>query len=267
VARKKAAAAPSEGAEETMRTAAFVLASFAIAATAWAQQSDHPAPAAAAAAPKAPFVVPAGETRLEVLLNSSAAYLGCNILWEARELGGADVEPVRLQKALSTDRDGCLEFLAASLHRTGFALTWASEKTNTLEAINLRGARAREVSGRAQTRTADEVLANASLAMPVTTTVPLKHINPTIATNALRPFFASTGGATGCSLTLGSTGGNCMVVSGMGTQVAAAIRLLRETDQPRAEPPPPSEAQRRIDELEKRVQALEAKLAALGAGK
>ena len=33
--------------------------------------------------------------------------------------------------------------------------------------------------------------------VPILTTVPLKNINATIATNALRPFFASTGSPQG----------------------------------------------------------------------
>ena len=53
-----------------------------------------------------------------------------------------------------------------------------------------------------------------------------------MATNSLRPFFASTG-QVGAPLTLGNVGNNrAMLLQGFTDQVAAAIRLLRTVDVP-----------------------------------
>jgi hypothetical protein len=227
-----------------------------------------PAPAPAKATDKqsgaGTFTVEAGEIALPALIDRAAACLGCNILWNAGELTG-QTPPLRLQHAVTTDRDGCLEFLASSLYRANFALTRADARNGTLEAIFLGGPRGREVTARAETRTVEQVLAQPSLCMPVTATVPLQHINATIATNALRPFFASTGApSAGATLTLGNVGAmNAMLLSGMQDKVAQAIGMLREVDKP---PPMPAEnvpmdAAKRIEELERRVKVLEDKLA------
>jgi hypothetical protein len=114
-------------------------------------------------------------------------------------------------------------------------------------------------------RSVDEVLARPDLKLPVLVMVPLKHINATIATNALRPFFASTGApGGGGTLTLGNVGNSsAMLLTGMQDQVAQAIRLIRGCDVP----PPPEQMEQaansgeRIQQLERRVKALEDKLA------
>lgn len=212
-------------------------------------------------APKAPFVVEAGEVAIPALVDRCAAHLACNILWDPRELVGTGAPPLRLQQRVETDRDGCLEFLAEHLHRAGFALTWANEKNRTLEAIAMHGPRGREVLARAAVRSEQDVLARPTLRMPVAVTLPLQHINAVMATNALRPYFASTAG-TASSLTLGVLGDSgSLVLSGMQDQVAQAIRLLREADKPRAGAPAPADITKRLEELERRVQALEARLA------
>jgi hypothetical protein len=236
-----------------MKTLALLPSLLAIACAGTSQQDPRPQP-------KEPFVVEAGEIALPALIDRCAAYLDVNLVWPQAEVGAA--APVRLQKAISTDRDGCLDFLADALYRNGLALTWANERLRIMEAIAMHGPRGREVTSRATTRTEAEVLARPWLRMPVTVTLPLQHINATIATNALRPFFASTGAPqAGSSLTIGNVG-NCaaMIVSGMQDQVAQAIRVVRECDlpaKPEAEMP---QAQQRFAAIEKRLEALEAKL-------
>jgi hypothetical protein len=230
-----------------------------------------PAAAAVASAATAPqqsgsgtFTVEAGEIALPALIDRAAACLGCNIVWNPNELTAQRLS-VRLQTAVTTDRDGCLEFLASSLQRANFALTRADARHGTLEVIDMGGPRGREVTARAETRTVEQVLAQPTLCMPVTVTVPLKHVNGVIATNALRPFFAAAGGpAGGGSLTLGNLGvANAMLVSGMQDKVAQAIKMIREVDQPPSPPVEnvPVDAGKRIEELERRVKILEDKLA------
>ena len=112
-------------------------------------------------------------------------------------------------------------------------------------------------------RTAEQVLARPTLRIPVTAVIELKHVNAVIATNALRPFFASTGGQSPVtSLTIGNVGsGSSLLVSGLQDQVAMAIQLIGKCDVP-----PPPEAQKaemdRADALERRIAALEKKLKA-----
>lgn len=221
--------------------------------------------------PKEPFVVEAGEVLLTNLIDRCAAYLDFNILLSPQELAGQQNGPaVRLQKAIATDRAGCEEFLASMLHRSGLALTYVNEKGTILEVISMNGPRGREVLNRAVQRTPEEVLARPDLMLPVSTVLPLKHVNATIATNALRPFFASTGMAGTSSLTLGNVGNSTgLLLSGMQDQVAQAIRLVRACDVP----PSPEQLERqvstadRIEQLERRVKALEEKLGEAGKSK
>jgi len=224
--------------------------------------SQQPAPA------KAPFVLEAGEIALPSLIDRCAAYLGANILVAPDEMVGPAAQPIRLQQAITTDQVGCEELLAEMLYRSGFALTHSNDKGTMLEVISMNGPRARIVANRSVSLSMEDVLARPNLKRWVTTTVPLQHVNAVIATNALRPFFASTGAPTGAgSLTLGNVGNNSsMLLSGMQDQVAQAVRLLRTVDVP-----PSKEEQAtifsqaaRIDQLEQRVKALEEKLAGAG---
>lgn len=217
------------------------------------------------APPKEPFVVEAGDVQLGNLIDRCAAYLDCNILVSPQEMAQSGAAQVRLQKAVTTDRDGCQEFLANVLSRSGFALTNLDGKGTTLEVISVQGPRAREISTRAMHATVEDVMKRPDLKIWVLTTMPLQHINATIATNALRPFFASSGGPS-ASLTLGNVGNNTsMLLLGPQDQVASAIRLLRTCDVP----PPKEEVARgemlaqRLEQLEARMKAIEEKLAAL----
>jgi hypothetical protein len=242
-----------------MKTAATLFALLTLAPAGLAQPATQ-------APPKEPFVVEAGELTLSSLVDRSASYLGYNILLNPQEMAaGPAPVTVRLQHALKLDRQECEEFLTIILHRSGFALVQLDDRGSMREIVSMSGPRAREVTARAVARTVDEVLARPSLKVPVTTVFELKHINATIATNALRPFFASTGAPTGGgTLTLGNVGNNsAMLLSGTQDLVAQAIRLLQRCDTP----PPPEETAKaealleRIAQLEQRLQALEQKSA------
>ena len=217
----------------------------------------------AAANPKKAFVIEPGEITLTDLIDKSAALLGWNILSTKTEIeaaGGAAT--IRLHNRIATDALGCEEFLASMLYRSGFALTVLDQERQIYEVIAYAGPRQREITNRAQSRTPEQVLARPGLRVPVLTVVSLKHINATVATNALRPFYASTGGsAGGAALTIGNVGNNtAMLLSGYNDQVASAIRMLQVCDvPPPPEAAPPSLAER-IDAIERRLQVLEQKL-------
>ena len=213
--------------------------------------------------PKQAFVLEPGEIKMTDLIDRSAALLGWNILASDPEIAAAGGSTaIRLQNRVATDLQGCEDFLTSVLYRSGFALTALDEQKQIYEVIAICGPRQREITNRALSRTPEQVLARPGLKLAVLTVVELKHINATIATNALRPFFASTGGAAGgAQLTLGNVGNNtAMLLCGYNDQVAAAIRLLKTCDVP----PPPEQAppslSERIDALERRLTAIEQKL-------
>jgi hypothetical protein len=215
-------------------------------------------------ATKKAFVIEAGEIKMTELIDKSAALLGWNILVSDQEIAAAGSSTtIRLQNRVATDLQGCEDFLTSMLYQSGFALTALDEQKLIYEVISIVGPRQREITNLALSRTPEQVLARPSLKVPVLTVVELKHINATIATNALRPFYASTGGAAGgAQLTLGNVGNNsAMLLCGYNDQVAAAIRLLKTCDVP---PPPdttPPALIERIDAVERRLQAIEQKVA------
>lgn len=207
------------------------------------------------------FVLDAGEIQLSALIDRAATYLQWNILTNQAEMATGGAQPTKLQQRIETDRPGCEELLTSLLYRAGFAVLPIDEAKRVYEVIAMNGPRGREIAMRAVRRTPAEVLARPTLLIPVTTTVTLKHINAMVATNALRPFFASTGGPTG-SLTIGNVGNNSgMVISGLQDQVANVLRMLETCDVP---PPPDATppVTDLIEALTKRVEALEKKLAA-----
>jgi hypothetical protein len=244
-----------------MKTAHALLVLLALSPFCLAQTATQPANQTA---PKEPFVVEAGELTLSALVDRSAAYLGCNILLNPQEMAaGPAPVTVRLQHAVKLDRDGCEEFLTTILYRSGFALTQLDDAGQMREIVSMNGPRAREVTARAVARTVEQVLARPNLKVPVITVVELKYINATIATNALRPFFASVGNAGGGSgMTLGNVGNNsAMLVSGMQDQVAQAIRLMQRCDTaiPQGQLLQAESLLERIAQLERRVESLEQK--------
>jgi len=241
----------------TPKTTLFLLSALATACLTPGAQDPKKAPAGP------PFVLEAGELKINELIDRSAAYLKRNILTNEQEMAntaqGGSV--FKLQQPISTDHDGCEDLLTSLLHTRGFAILPLDESKGVYEVISMNGPRQREVCSRAAQRTPAQILARPNLKMPVSVVVPLAHINATIATNALRPFFASTGSPQGSgSLTIGNVGNNtAMLMSGMQDQIANAIRLLQVADTPGA-PDAPGTAER-LEALTQRVAALEEKLA------
>ena len=250
---------------------AFVLVAF---VTPAAGQTSPTTPAPA----KAPFVFEAGLQELRPLVHRCAAYLQRNILLDPRELqlvqgnarrqGGAQAPQeategltIELQSPVVTDRDGCEELLQGLLWTQGLAIVPLDEAKGVYEVLAMAGQRAREITQRAPNRTVAEVLARPRLRSWVTVAMPLKHINATIATNALRPFFASTSGPSQV-LTLGNVGSSSTILMcGPQDTVASAIAVLQaaDTDQGQAA----AEQNTLLERLAKRVAELESRLAAV----
>ena len=131
-------------------------------------------------------------------------------------------------------------FFQTMLYIKGLAVVSRGEGAlEILEIVPMNGQRARDVTNGAIYVALEKVPEYRNqTGMPILTTVPLKHINATIATNALRPFFASTGAPTGGgTLTLGNVGNSsAMLLQGFGPQVYSATELLRLVDVPVEQP-------------------------------
>ncbi|MCA8950465.1 MAG: hypothetical protein KDE27_13250 [Planctomycetes bacterium] len=132
-------------------------------------------------------------------------------------------------------------FFQTMLYIKGFAIVPRGEgDLEILEIISTSGPRVREVTNGARYVTPEQLVEYKSqTGVPILTTVQLKHINATVANNALRPFFASTGSPnTAGGVTLGNVGNNtAMLLQGYGPQVYAAVQLLELVD---VEIPPPN---------------------------
>jgi general secretion pathway protein D len=131
-------------------------------------------------------------------------------------------------------------FFQTMLYIKGFAVVPRGEgDLELLEIVSMSGARGREITTGARYVAPNELEQyRYQTGVQILTTVPLRNINATIATNALRPFFASTGAPTGGgTLTLGNVGNSsAMLLQGFGPQVYAAVKLLELVDVP-TEPP------------------------------
>jgi len=214
-----------------------------------------------------PFVLPAGDITITALVDSCASYLGRNILYNQSEVqsGSSQGSTMKLQRQIVTDHAGCEELLHSLLYRKGFAVTPVDPRRDVYEVILMTGQRGREVSNRAVHKSTKEILARPDLKVMVITVVELEHINAQLANNALRPFFASTGGNYGGSLSIGNVGNrSSLLLQGFQDQVAQAIRMLRLCDveqpvEPYVGQPLPQyveKLERRIAKLEKRIESL-----------
>lgn len=244
----------------------------ALAVPAFAQTpTANPAPA------KAPFVFEAGTVELRALVDRCASYLQRNILIDpievqstpaaqgnARGKGGQGADAgtgsglaFELQLPVVTDRDGCEEMLYSLLWSKGLTMVPLDEAKGVYEVLSMHGQRARELLQRAVTRTPAEVLARPRLRQWVLVAMNLKHINATIATNALRPFFAS--GSQQAPLVIGNAGtSSTVLLCGPQDSVAGAILVLQTADVVQADVF--TEQQTRTEQLAKQTAELAVRL-------
>ena len=131
-------------------------------------------------------------------------------------------------------------FFQTMLYIKGYAVVPRGEgDLELLEIVMMTGSRGREVTNGARYVTPDELVNyRYQTGVPILTTVPLRHINAQLATNALRPFFASTGGTNaGGSVQIGTVGNkSALLLQGFGPQIYAAVELLKLVDEPAEEP-------------------------------
>ncbi|MBK8097535.1 MAG: hypothetical protein IPK26_10525 [Planctomycetes bacterium] len=218
------------------------------------------------------MTLPAGEITANDLIDAAAKFLGRNILWSPQELGS--VQTFALQRPLAVDAPGCEEVLCQLLATRYLVVIPLDEQKNLYEVVSLNGQRQRDIAATAVWRTADEVLRREGLKQVVICSVPLKHINAQVATNALRPFFGMFGGGnnSAAGLIIGNTGTDeTVLLQGFADQVADAIRLLRDADKPLAERSPEAfqlqqavkAASQQIAEMQAQVKRMQEQIAAL----
>jgi general secretion pathway protein D len=127
-------------------------------------------------------------------------------------------------------------FFQTMLYIKGFALLpRGAGDQELLEIVSMTGQRARDVNSSARYVSLDSIEEyRGQTGVPIMTTIQLKNINANIAQNALRPFFAQSGGAAGASSLLFGTAGNnsSLLLQGFGPQVYDAVKLLQLVDRP-----------------------------------
>lgn len=209
------------------------------------------------------FVLPAGKLKTTDLIDACANFLEWNILYVAQEFG-EQTATTKLQRQVSTDRDGCEALLYSLLYRQGYAVKALDLKRDVYEVLMIQGQRGGDLNAGAPYVEWQQVLERPTLKRQVLTTLSLQHINAQYANNALRPFFA--GAASG--LMIGTVGDRqSLLLQGFQDQVAQAIRVVQLADVPQR--PELERAQGRktmkdyVQELEARLQALEKRLAAI----
>lgn len=129
-------------------------------------------------------------------------------------------------------------FFQTMLYIKGFAVVPRGEAAlEMLEIVGMGGPRAREIANAAKFVTVDELENYRNqTGVQILTFLSLKHINATVATNALRPFFAAQGTQQG-GVVPGNVGNpSALLLQGYSPQVYAAVKLLQLVDVP-VEPP------------------------------
>ncbi|MGE3171481.1 MAG: hypothetical protein AB7O97_02570 [Planctomycetota bacterium] len=218
------------------------------------------------------MILPAGHLPLADVVAATAAFLQFNILFDEREVE-ASGRAVVLQVPMAIARDRAEEVIADLVYSVGFLLVPRDADKGLYALAAVDGPRLRDLLRLAPWRAPEQILARPNLKQPVNTVFTLRTINANIATNSLRPFFAQAGAAApgqGFGLTFGTGGNNeSLLLSGLQSDVAGAIELLRQIDGVPAAAPGalPAEGagaiQQRIAALEEAVQQLQKALAAL----
>jgi len=133
-------------------------------------------------------------------------------------------------------RDDFFSFVQTMLYIKGFAIIPRGEgDRELLQIVMMTGTRGREIAASSRYVAIEDLEKYRHQAgVPILTAAPLKYINAQFANNALRPFFASTGGTNrGSSLTIGNVGNkSSLLLQGFGPQVYAAVQMLKLADKP-----------------------------------
>jgi len=212
------------------------------------------------------LTLPAGSLPLKDVVDATAAFLEVNILYDETEVlahGGV----IALQTPLALERGAAEDAVCDLTFGNGFVLAPRDAAKGLYELVFLRGPKARGLMQMAPQRTIEQVMSRPLLKQPVATSFRLQNTNATIASNALRPFFASTGGGAPTGLTFGTADNQTMLVAGIQCEVVKAIELLRrvdvETENAAGQGAPEGSAPTQFQILQLRIAELERTIAEL----
>ena len=206
--------------------------------------------------PPPKLVLEAGEYEVAELIARSARFLKRTDLLSPDELktrrGGAP-PTVTLAEPLALAPGECDEVIERLAFVHDLVRVPLHEEKGLHLWVSLNGHNRDKVRRTATKMPADQVLKVRRSKLPVLTAVPLEHVSAQITARSLAPVFTSS--RYGFAM---SHAGNAVVVTGCADQVANAIDLLREIDQPLKNPE--SKWQQRIDAMQAEIESLRAEV-------
>lgn len=212
------------------------------------------------------MIVPAGSHPVAELVDQTAAFLGCNILTDAREMQA--VGNIELQTPMKLGREDTELLISEMLFAKCLVLVPRDDAHKLYEVVYWAGPRGRAAFSSPPFRSVEEILRQPTLKQPVSTSLSLHGIKAVVAVNALRPMFAAAAGPNRPALTMATPREDVLLLSGVQSDVAEAIRAVRDVD---GEPPAGAKegeaaaaaAKKRIAELEAQVEMLQKRIAEL----
>jgi hypothetical protein len=171
------------------------------------------------------FVLEPGEHHLADLLDRAADFLGRSYLMSRTETARAVVV---LQEKMILDASGCEELASQFAFSSDFVIVELDATKKLYEVIYTLGPRQLDIMGRARHLAPEKVLRSRRLVMPVTTLVPLEHLDAAALAQQLQPFLIAGGIPSFEFGITGTTGGVALI--GLTPYVARAIDLIRAAD-------------------------------------
>ncbi|MEM7201377.1 MAG: hypothetical protein AAF628_13995 [Planctomycetota bacterium] len=215
-------------------------------------------PSLPAPTPTGEFVLEAGEHNVPDLIDRAAEFLGRNHIYSADDLRNTADLSVRLQSRLVLDRTGCEAVVSELAFARGIAMLPIDEERGIYQWVAMAGPQRTLLSTSGAPISPDELMKRRASRLPVLVSVPLRNLNPTAATNQLRPFF-SVGAGANTALTIGATG-NSILIQGFAPFAAGAVEMIRALDDAAAKKAEAEAPQSWRDEVEARLEALEKRM-------
>ena len=203
------------------------------------------------------LVLPPGELTVAELVDATARFLCRNYLYDHEVVQAAG--SFTLQRSLALDAIGSEEILAALLATRGLAALPIDELRGVYEIVSLAPDARRAPITNVPWRSSDEILRRPRLRELVMTAIELQHADASLLADALRAQFSLQGMWQPGMPTASSAGRHVLLLHGYRDQVAAAILAALQLDRLLT---PSSSAN---DDLQRRVERLEAEVAALRA--
>ncbi|MCR9246327.1 MAG: hypothetical protein NXI31_14945 [bacterium] len=197
------------------------------------------------------LTIPPGKFEVKALLQMIGKFSGQNLICADRTVASG-FGPIELVAPLAIKRDDAVATLANVLYPHSLAMLPIDPEKGVYEVVSLRGPRSREVLAAATPVEVADLIARPHGRLPVVAFYELQHQSATVTVNLLRPMIAA---AHGPRLTVGAAGADRIVVRGLRFEVAAAMKLVVESDKPKAGAKP--DVEQRVAKLEKRVARLE----------